>query len=88
VKLCRRRGVEQQGDRKGFVGRLPIGNWLFDAIFENAEVPALQVRDEAALTVHDSDRNCNQTSVDAKYFTFANFFWARVNSGDVGRGCR
>jgi hypothetical protein len=49
--LGRRRGVKKKCNREGFIGGFPIGYWLFDAVLENAEVFALEVRNEAALAV-------------------------------------
>ena len=53
-------GVQKQCNRKRFVGGFPVGHCLFDAVLENAEVLALQVRDEAALPIQHTDWNCDQ----------------------------
>jgi hypothetical protein len=58
---------------------------LFDTVLENAEVFALEVRNEAALTIQHTDWNCDQISVDADYIAFSHLFWPKVNNR--GRGC-
>jgi hypothetical protein len=85
VKCGRRRGVKKKCDREGFVGGFPIGDCLFNAVLENAEVFTVQVRDETALAIQDTDRNCDQTSVDADYIAFSYLFRTRINRRGRGR---
>jgi hypothetical protein len=53
---------------------------LFDAVLENAEVFALEVRDEAAMAIQHSNRNCDQAGVDADYIAFSYLFRPRVSN--------